>query len=325
MWSDLYTRGRVAVDQPRNMVFEQILETCKKLGAEIYDADNKNYSIWANAKTSWKTFGHKFHVVLEKQDSGTVVELYYNFTGSRGGPYKDFTEKFFEALSRRITLESGIKYDVTTLKMSSLKNVTQKDAMNSNLCIRCSSKLHFISLVLVIVFASLVILATSVEFSYATLADFDNEALQQIKWDIKNHPDPGNQAILLIFSDSNWRGSLEDATGDSATISGYYNKEIPFQCNNPNGVFSISVQNQLRYGYVAIAVIQNDMIINGIKYSTDDYGAVSVIGHCNFHDPNALTLNSITPIVSAIVIAILIILLIVFPRTRKNLKKGDQR
>lgn len=138
LWQDLYTRGKITVEQPRNIVFEYVQETCKQLKAEVYKTDSRNYSIHAKARTSWKTFGHKFHVILGKQDCGTVIELYYNFVGMHGGPYKDFADKFFKILAQKIALQYTIKFDVINIKIPQIKRSVQEN-ITAQLCIRCKT------------------------------------------------------------------------------------------------------------------------------------------------------------------------------------------
>lgn len=125
-------------------------ETCKFLQAEICQIDNRNYFLRAKAKTRWKTFGHKFHIILQKQDSGTVIELYYNFVGMRGGPYKAFAEKFFNVFSKQIVLESKIQYDVLELKVANSAKKLVQENISHKLCIKYGSTLKSISLVLIL-------------------------------------------------------------------------------------------------------------------------------------------------------------------------------
>lgn len=149
LWQDLYTRGKITVEQPRNIVFSHIQETCRQLKAEVYETDSINYSIHAKARTSWKTFGHKFHIVLGRQDCGTVIELYYNFVGMRGGPYRNFANKFFKILARKTALPCGIKFDVVNLEISKTKKRSIPENISSQLCIRCRTTITIVLISLV--------------------------------------------------------------------------------------------------------------------------------------------------------------------------------
>lgn len=246
------------VKQSGKAVFEQVQETCKQLQAEIYEIDENHYSILAKAKTTWKTFGHKFQITLEKNNTGTVVELYYNFVGMRGGPYKDYMEKFLKIFEKRISLQSGIKYDVVNLKLAnSEKKLVQENAPRSKLCNECSSKILLtISFVLLSVLITNIILPSV----YAN----------------------GNS--VSVTSDKS-----QYARGDSIVISGTVNVIVQgtpatIQIYDPNGDLIWIVQKDVdQYGkYIATVKITDSWQVYGRYQVIVQYGPPSYTGKTFF-------------------------------------------
>lgn len=86
-------------------------------------------------------------------------------------------------------------------------------------------------------------------------------------------------AILLIYSDSSWSGTVMDTTFSSATDEGFGDKRVEFPCSS-GGIYSIVFQNQEASGYLLLAVLQNGKLLN-IKSTVADYGVVSLSGQCD--------------------------------------------
>ncbi|HET6458958.1 MAG TPA: CFI-box-CTERM domain-containing protein [Nitrosopumilaceae archaeon] len=274
LWVDQYTKGMLSVSQPQKYTFQQIQQTCKELRAEIHAVDRHNYLILGRAKTTWKEFGHKFQIILEKQDSGTVVELCYNFIGMRGGPYKDFIKKFFKTLTKRIPLESRIKYDVVELKPTNPeKRSSKKISAYSKLDGRCISKMSLLAVALI----SLLVVGSFGDVHGQT--NSGNSIQDDVNSELKNNPNTGDKAMLLIYSNTDWSGALDDSTLGSATIDGSGNRKIPFECSGSNGIYSTAFQKQSEEGYLILAVIQNGKLLNS-KSTSAQYGVVSVAGNC---------------------------------------------
>lgn len=124
---DFYSRGRATTSHLREDVFSHIQESCKYLKASISEIDEQSYSITGRSSSNWKTFGDQYTITLKKENSNTLIEIYYNRIGLHG-PYKDFIESFFKTLARHIPLQSGIQYDTVNIKQTALvTNILSND------------------------------------------------------------------------------------------------------------------------------------------------------------------------------------------------------
>jgi len=94
--------------------------------------------------------------------------------------------------------------------------------------------------------------------------------------------DPSNKildkAIVLIYSDTSWSGSIMDSSFDSATQDGDGNSKIIIQCNN-DGFYSLAIQKQTDHGYLSVSVIQDGKVLDS-KATSGQYGVVSLAGNC---------------------------------------------
>ena len=88
---------------------------------------------------------------------------------------------------------------------------------------------------------------------------------------------PG-QAVVLIYSDTSWSGSVLDSSGDSATRDGTGNSKILIQCTN-NAIYSLTMQKQTDFGYLTVVIIQDGKILDS-KSTSANYGVVSLAGNC---------------------------------------------
>jgi hypothetical protein len=111
---------------------------------------------------------------------------------------------------------------------------------------------------------------------YAYGFDRSKDIAQQLR-------DPKNiisgNAILLVYSDSSWSGTVMDTTFSSATDEGFGDKRVEFACSS-GGVYSIVFQNHDSSGYLLLAVLQNGKLLN-TKSTVADYGVVSLSGRCD--------------------------------------------
>lgn len=105
--------------------------------------------------------------------------------------------------------------------------------------------------------------------------NIDNDLQDQLA-DESNHIK--DHAILLLYSNSYWSGSLRDSGGDSSTIDGRKVQKIPFECLS-GGVYSMTFQNKNDWGYLVLAVIQDGKLLDS-KATSADYGVVSLVGKC---------------------------------------------
>ena len=86
-------------------------------------------------------------------------------------------------------------------------------------------------------------------------------------------------AVLLIYSDSSWSGTVMDTTFSSATDEEFGDKRVEFACSS-GGIYSIVFPNQDASGYLLLAVLQNGKFLNA-KHTVADYGVVSISGNCD--------------------------------------------
>jgi hypothetical protein len=86
-------------------------------------------------------------------------------------------------------------------------------------------------------------------------------------------------AIILIYSDSSWSGTVLDTSFSSATDEGFGDKRVEFTCSS-GGIYSLVLQNQDSSGYLLLAVLQNGKLLN-VKSTIAEYGVVSLSGHCD--------------------------------------------
>ena len=95
--------------------------------------------------------------------------------------------------------------------------------------------------------------------------------------------DPKNimpeKAVLLIYTDSSWSGSILDTSVSSATKEGFGDTRIEFDCSN-SGIYSMAFQKMNTGGYLLLAIIQNGKLLNA-KSTTAEYRLVSIAGQCD--------------------------------------------
>ena len=86
-------------------------------------------------------------------------------------------------------------------------------------------------------------------------------------------------AIILIYSDSSWSGTVLNTSFSSATDVGFGDKRVEFACSS-GGIYSLVLQNQDSSGYLLLAVLQNAKLLN-LKSTVAEYGVVFLLGHCD--------------------------------------------
>jgi hypothetical protein len=131
---------------------------------------------------------------------------------------------------------------------------------------------------------TLSISALILSYPYTLFAQSDIRS--QIKSQIeKELSDPSNkisnQAVVLIYSNTDWSGSILDSSMDSATKDGNGNSKIFIKCDS-NGIYSLSEQKQTDSGYLLVIVIQDGKILDS-QSTTAQYGVVSLAGNCASH------------------------------------------
>jgi hypothetical protein len=131
---------------------------------------------------------------------------------------------------------------------------------------------------------TLSISALILSYPYTLFAQSDIRS--QIKSQIeKELSDPSNkisnQAVVLIYSNTDWSGSILDSSMDSATKDGNGNSKIFIKCDS-NGIYSLSEQKQTDSGYLLVVVIQDGKILDS-QSTTAQYGVVSLAGNCASH------------------------------------------
>jgi hypothetical protein len=93
-----------------------------------------------------------------------------------------------------------------------------------------------------------------------------------------------DKAVLLLYSDSDWSGSVLDTSHNSATRQGIGDTKIPFDCENKffgleKGIYSLSIQKGSESGYLRLAVIRDGKLLKEGS-TTAAYGIVSFAGKC---------------------------------------------
>ena len=94
---------------------------------------------------------------------------------------------------------------------------------------------------------------------------------------------PGNNAKLLIFSDTEWSGALQSSSFDYTEINGQSDTSVIFGCESSlgsQGIFGAKIQKTTQDGYLKVVAIQNQKIIS--QGSTEaEFGDVLINGDCN--------------------------------------------
>ncbi|HJW19219.1 MAG TPA: hypothetical protein VJ571_01515 [Candidatus Nitrosotalea sp.] len=176
---------------------------------------------------------------------------------------------------------------------------------------RLKKLLNRLRISIIVVFIVLVTL-TSLSLNSNAFADPLNDIQNDINSRLSANPHTGDRAILFVYSNTNWSGSMEDSAFSSATKDGQGNDEIVFACSGTSGIYSIVMQKQSEGGYLALAVIQNGKLLNS-KATSAEYGVVSVAGNC---EPDF----SGNPILGFVAIILLIMLVVLLIKRYKNKK-----
>jgi len=90
-----------------------------------------------------------------------------------------------------------------------------------------------------------------------------------------------DQAVLLLYSNVEWSGSILDTRLHSATQDGKGDSKLQFVCNNNenNGMFSLSFQKLKTGGYLVPVVIKGGKVLANDQ-TTAAFGVVSMSGKC---------------------------------------------
>jgi peptide/nickel transport system substrate-binding protein len=89
-----------------------------------------------------------------------------------------------------------------------------------------------------------------------------------------------NTAILLVYSDTEWTGSIISSNLGSSPAVGEGDGRIQFRCEGESGRFSASFQKQTDEGYLAIAAIQNGNLLNSTS-TASPLGIANMTSLCN--------------------------------------------
>jgi hypothetical protein len=85
-------------------------------------------------------------------------------------------------------------------------------------------------------------------------------------------------ATLLIYSNTDWSGSLQDSNYVSRTIDGSENRKIIFECKS-DGIYSSALEKKSVSGFLFAGVAQDGQMLKSVS-TTGAYGVVSFAGHC---------------------------------------------
>lgn len=97
-------------------------------------------------------------------------------------------------------------------------------------------------------------------------------------------------AVLLVYSDTQWTGTIIGSDLGSSPSTGSGNDKVQFRCEGELGRFSISFQKQTDEGYLAIAAIQNGNLLNSTS-TESPLGIASIGGFCNDAEEQAVTVR----------------------------------
>lgn len=142
---------------------------------------------------------------------------------------------------------------------------------------RLKQLLNRLQISLIVVFIVLVTLTPSL--NQHVFADIASDIQNDVNSRLSANQNTGDKAILYIYSNTNWSGSMEDSSLSSATRDGEGNADIVFECSGSSGIYSIVMQKQTDDGYLALAVVQNGKLLSS-KATLAQYGVVSVAGNC---------------------------------------------
>ena len=85
-------------------------------------------------------------------------------------------------------------------------------------------------------------------------------------------------ATLLIYSNTDWSGSLQDSNYVSRTIDGSENRKITFECRS-EAIYSSALQKKSVGGFLFAGVAQDGHMLKSVS-TTGAYGVVSFAGRC---------------------------------------------
>ena len=139
--------------------------------------------------------------------------------------------------------------------------------------------MNYSRILLITTFTSLTFLVSVLLNGYV-FADTSSEIQDDINSKLSSNPHTGDKAILLIYSNSDWSGALDDSTLSSASRDGSGNGMITFECGGSAGIYSIVMQKRTEGGYLGLVVIQNGKILSS-KSTSAQFGVVSVSGTCS--------------------------------------------
>lgn len=97
-------------------------------------------------------------------------------------------------------------------------------------------------------------------------------------------------AILLVYSDTQWTGTIIGSDLGSSPSSGGGDEKIQFSCEGEQGRYSASFQKQTDEGYLAIAAIQNGNLLNS-TLTESPLGIANVGGFCKDVEEQTVTVR----------------------------------
>lgn len=109
--------------------------------------------------------------------------------------------------------------------------------------------------------------------------DIEIDAISSFN-DRKENPSSTSESILLIESNTEWSGAIQD--GDMRTYSedGSGNAKIRVSCNGSVGIVSVSFQKQTEYGHLQVSLIQDGVLLKSSSTSAQ-YGIAGFAVKCN--------------------------------------------
>ena len=131
---------------------------------------------------------------------------------------------------------------------------------------------------MIVVMAAPIILAFIVNNASALDVTIDRRKDIQMALQDPANSVPG-KAALIIYSNTEWSGSIMDSSFGSSTVDGSGDKRVEFQCTI-GGIYSLAFQKHNADGYLFANVIQDGKVLDG-RTTTAEYGMVTIAGHCD--------------------------------------------
>lgn len=149
---NFYTIGYTVTGLSLNETFVACKDACNKIKeANVKEIDENKFLIEGKSKPSMHSFvGHKFILLVTKEENGSKIQIYYNYISPGNRPMRaDLINPFFDELSKRVQLNE-IKTETQLIHDYFLDNLTGQIKMDEidqkfhcTACDKNAAFLHF--------------------------------------------------------------------------------------------------------------------------------------------------------------------------------------